>query len=170
MLRKTGAVLKWTITLKKRAPGQINTPPTPQDLKRKLLANKLSSSKGTTGTYQNTAGNKTKRNRIMENEDNSYLDDYLPLAAKLTMSHAAMQTTTRMNVTEPHGSNSGASIELWKEATSSGGQPIETTTILPSNYETATDYTLAREADIKMKQQRNCRGKFKGGGARRCRT
>ena len=75
VLRKSGAALKRTITPKKRVPGQINAPATSQDLKRKLLESKPSSSKGTTGTYQNTAGNKTKRSRIMENEKNSDLDE-----------------------------------------------------------------------------------------------
>ena len=60
-----------------------------------------------------------------------------------------------MNVTEPHGSNSGASFELRREATSGGLQPMETRTILPSNYETATDYTLAREAEIETNRRKN---------------
>ena len=58
VLRKSGAALERTITPKSASKNW------------KLLANKPSSSKGTTGTYQNTAGKKTKRSRIIENEEN----------------------------------------------------------------------------------------------------
>ena len=80
MLRKSGVALKRTRNPKK-APGQITAPPTPWDLKRKLLAYKPSSSKGTTGTYKDTAS-KAKRG-ITENVDTSESDedDYVPLAA-----------------------------------------------------------------------------------------
>ena len=93
----------------------------------------------------------------MENEENSESDeaDFVPLTAKRTVNQSETQTTTKTNVTEPHGSNSGASIELGRQVTSSGGQQMETTTILPSNYETATDYTRAREAEIETNRKKN---------------
>ena len=52
VLRKSGVALKKANVLKKRAPGQIAAPPTPWDLKRKLLtsSSQPSSSKGTRGT------------------------------------------------------------------------------------------------------------------------
>ena len=73
VLRKSGVALKRTRTPKKRAPEQITAPPTPWDLKRKLLANKPSSSKGTAATYKDTSG-KAKR-RITENADASESDE-----------------------------------------------------------------------------------------------
>ena len=81
VLRKSGVALKRTNTPKKRAPGQIAAPPTPWDLKRKLLANQQSSSKGTTGTYKSTVGKQRKR-QIRDNVEDSESDedDYLPLA------------------------------------------------------------------------------------------
>ena len=60
VLRKSGVALKRTTIQNKRAPGQIATPPTPWDLKRKLLANQPSSSKGTARTYQRTVGKRSK--------------------------------------------------------------------------------------------------------------
>ena len=131
-------------------------------------------SKYTTGTYQNTARNKMKRSGIMNNEDNSGSDedDYLPLVAKRTISQAATQTTTRMNVTEPHGSNSGASIELGREATSGGGTANR-------NDDNPTEqlrdgnglHPCSRGGDRnKPAKQKQCGGKLKGDGARRCST
>ena len=109
-LRKLGVALKSTNTPKKRSPGQIAAPPTPWDLKRKLLANRPSSPKGTTGTYQSTAG-KQKKCQIRDNVEDSESDedDYLPLA-------------TKIQATEPKGSNPGTNIEGERQGTSSGGQ------------------------------------------------
>ena len=74
VLTNLGVALKQTRTPKKRAPGQLTAPPTSRDLKRKLLAaNKPSSSKGTTGTYTDTAG-KAKR-QIRENAGTSVSDE-----------------------------------------------------------------------------------------------
>ena len=75
-----------------------------------------------------------KRSRIMENDDNSDSDkdDYLPLAAKHTISQAATQTTTRMNVTKPHGNNSGFEHRIgegsnikWGTANRKDGNPTK---------------------------------------------
>ena len=144
VLRKSGVALKRTNIAKKRAPGQIAAPPTPWDLKRKLLANQPCSSKGTTGTHQSTVG-KRKKPQIRDNVEDSESgeDDYLPLA------------TTRQAI-EPKEGNPGANFEGARQETSSGGQQqTETITIRPSDYETATEYTIAREAEIETNRRKN---------------
>ena len=75
VLRKSGVALKRTNTPKKRAPGQIAAPPTPWDLKRKLLANQPSSSQGTTDTYKSTVG-KQRKHQIRDNVEDSDEDDF----------------------------------------------------------------------------------------------
>ena len=73
-------------------------------------------------------------------------DDYLPLA------------TTRQAI-EPKEGNPGANFEGVRQETSSGGQqqtePTETITIRPSDYETATEYTIEREAEIEINRRKN---------------
>ena len=151
VLRKSGVALKRTTIQKKRAPGQIAAPPTPWDLKRKLLANQPSSSKGTTGTYQGTVG-KRSTFQIRNNAEDSESDeeDYLPLA------------TTRQAVETTVEGNLGADVEGERQETSSGGQdqvPTETIKIRPSDYETATEYTMARETEIEINRRKeNTRG------------
>ena len=82
VLRKSGVALKKANIPKKRAPGQIAAPPTPWDLKRKLLASssQQSSSKGIMGTSHRTMGNRS-RFQILETAEDSESDeeDYLPL-------------------------------------------------------------------------------------------
>ena len=82
VLKKSGVALKKAKIPKKRALGQIAAPPTPWDLKRKLLtrSSQPSSSKGTTGTYHRTMG-KRSRFQILETAEDSESDeeDYLPL-------------------------------------------------------------------------------------------
>ena len=149
VLRKLGVALKRTRTPKKRAPGQLTAPPTSWDLKLKFLAaNKPSSSLGTTGNYTDTAG-KAKR-RITENADTSGSDEYDDVSLAATLIVSQKETSKTTNMTEPHGSNG-----LGGQATSSGGQQMETTTILPSNYETVTEYTRAREAEIETNRRKN---------------
>ena len=62
VLRKSGVALKKAKIRKKRAPGQIAAPPTPRDLKRKLLASssQQNSSKPTMGTSHRTMGNRSR--------------------------------------------------------------------------------------------------------------
>ena len=143
VLRKSGVALKRTNTTKKRAPGQIAAQPTPWDLKRKLLANQPSCSKGTTGTYKSTVGKQRKR-QIRDNVEDSESDedDYLPLA-------------TKIQATEPKEGNPGTNIEWERQETPSGGQQTETITIRPSDYETATEYIIAREAEIDTNRRKN---------------
>ena len=146
VLRKSGVALKRTAIQNKRAPGQIAAPPTPWDLKRKLLANQRSSSKGTMGTYQLTVGKRSKF-QIRDNAEDSESDeeDYLPLA------------TTRQAVETTNEGNPGADVEGERQGTSSGEQdqvPTETITIRPSDYETATEYTMARETEIEINQRK----------------
>ena len=73
-------------------------------------------------------------------------DDYLPLA-------------TKRQATDPKEGNSGTDIEWERQETSSGGQqqtePTETITIRPSDYETATEYTIAREAEIETNRRKD---------------
>ena len=142
-LRKSGVALKRTNTPKKRALGQIAAPPIPWDLKRKLLANQPSSSIGTTGTYQSTVS-KQKKSQIRDNVEDSESDedDYLPLA-------------TKSSATEPKEGIPGTNIEGERQGTSSGGQQTETITIRPRSYETATEYTIAREAEIETNRRKN---------------
>ena len=60
-----------------------------------------------------------------------------------------------MHATELQGSNPGTNIERERQGTSSGGQQTETITIRPSTYKTATEYTLAREAEIETNRRKN---------------
>ena len=147
MLRKSGVALKRTTIQMRRAPGQTAAPPTPWDLKRKLLANQPSSSKGTAGALQRTVGKRSKlqiRDNVEDSESDE--DDYLPLA------------TTRQAIETTNEGNPGADVEEERQGTSSGGQdqvPTETITIRPSDYETATEYTIAREAEIETNRRKD---------------
>ena len=72
-------------------------------------------------------------------------DDYLQLAMKI-------------QVTEPKEGNPGTNIEGERRGTSSGGQQTEQTetiTVRPSTYETATEYTIALEAEIETNRRKN---------------
>ena len=129
VLRKSGVALKRTNTPKKRAPGQIAAPPTPWDLKRKLLANQPSSSQGTTDTYKSTVG-KQRKHQIRDNVEDSDEDDFYHWRRKY-------KRPKRRRVTR--GRTPGE-----RQETPSGGQQTETITIRPSAYETATEYTIAR--------------------------
>ena len=110
VLRKSGVALKKATIPKKRAPGQIAAPPTPWDLKRKLLArySKQGSSKSTMGTSHRTMGNRS-RFQILETAEDSESDeeDYLPLIT----TKPAVEPTTK-----------GADTERERQGTSSGGQ------------------------------------------------
>ena len=146
VLRKSGVALKRTAIHKKRAPCKLAAPPTPWDLTRKLLANQPSRSKGTTGTYQRAVGKRSKfqiRDNAEDSESNE--EDYLPLA------------TTRQAVETTNEGNPGADVEGERQGTSSGEQdqvPTETITIRPSDYETETEYTMARETKIEINRRK----------------
>ena len=57
--------------------------------------------------------------------------------------------TTKRQATEPKEGNPGTDIEGERQGAFIGGQQqTETKTIRPSDYETATEYTIAREAEI----------------------
>ena len=121
VLRKSGVALKKAKVLKKRAPRQIAAPPTPWDLKRKLLtsSNQQSSSKGTRGTFHGTVG-KTSRFQNLEIVEDSESDaeDHLPLI-----------TTKQVKPTSGRGN-----VGKEGQGTSSGGQDqvqTETITIRP---------------------------------------
>ena len=95
VLRKSGVALKKAKVLKKkRAPGQIAAPPTPWDLKRKLLtsSSQPSSSKGTRGTFHSTVGKKSRFQNLEIVEDSeSDAEDHLPLiATKRTLGTAGV--------------------------------------------------------------------------------
>ena len=141
VLRKSGVALKKAKVPKKRAPGQITAPTTPWDLKRKLLtsSNQPSSSKGTKGTSHCTMGKRSRFQNLEIAEDSeSDEEDHLPLI------------TTKQAVEPTIG---GADVGGDRQGTSSGGQDqvqSETVTIRPSNYETATENTLAREKRSKL--------------------
>ena len=147
VLRKSGVALRKAKVPKKRAPGQIATPPTPWDLKRKLLAsgNQPSSSKGTRGTFKSTAGKKSRfQNLELEEDSDSDAEDHLPI---ITSKQAP--TSGGMNVGEEG------------QGTSSGGQDQiqpEIITTRPSNYQTATDYTIAREREIAENKKKGDNG------------
>ena len=73
-------------------------------------------------------------------------DDYLPLA------------TTRQAIETTNEGNPGADVEGERQGTSSGGQdqvPTETITIRPSDYETATECTIAREAETETNRRKD---------------
>ena len=148
VLRKSGVALKKAKILKKRAPGQIAAPPTPWDLKRKLLmsSSQPSSSKGTRGTFHGTVGKKSRFQNLEIVEDSeSDAEDHLPLI------------TTKQAKPTSGGTNIGEE----GQGTSSGGQDqvqTETITIRPSNYETATDYTIAREQEIEANRRKENTG------------
>ena len=145
VLRKSGVALKRSKFPKKRAPGQIAAPPTPWDLKRKLLASSSqpSSSKGTKGTSHCTMGNRSRFQNLETAEDSeSDEEDHFPLIS------------TKQAVEPTFG---GADVGGERQGTSSGGQDrvqTETITIRPSNYDTATEYTLAREKKIETNRRK----------------
>ena len=79
-------------------------------------------------------------------DSESVEDDYLPLA-----------TTRQVKETTNEG-NPGADVEGKRQGTSSGRQhqgPTETITIQPSDYETATEYTVTREAEIETNRRKD---------------
>ena len=147
VLRKSGVALRKAKFPKKRVPGQITAPPTPWDLKRKLLTssnqpgsstrNQPGNSKGTKKIFHSIMG-KGARFQNLESAENSdsESEDHLPLS---TTKQVAKQTSGRVN-----GGEDG-------QGTSSGGrdqvQP-EVITVRPSNEETAKEHTLARETEI----------------------
>ena len=139
VLRKSGVALKKAKLPKKRAPRQIVAPPTPWDLKWKLLtsSNQPGSLKGTTGTFHSTMGQRSRFQNLEIAEDSeSDAEDYLRLS------------TTKQDVKPTSGE---AKVGEDGQGTSSGGQDqvqSKTITTRPSNYETATEYTLAREKEI----------------------
>ena len=145
MLRKSGVLLKKAKIPKKRAPGQIAASPTPRDLKRKLLASssQQNSSKGITGTSHRILGNRSRLQILATAEDSeSEEKNYLPL----------ISTKPAVNRTAK-----GADAERERQGTSSGGQNQEQSeiiTIRPSNYETATEYTMAREKEIEANRRK----------------
>ena len=148
VLRKSGVALKKAKVLKKRAPGQIAAPPTPWDLKRKLLtsSSQPSSSKGTRGTFHSTLGKKSRFQNLEIVEDSELdAEDHLPLI------------TTK----QAKSTSGGANVGEEGQGTSSGGEDqvqTETITIRPSNYETATDYTMAREQEIEANRRKEDTG------------
>ena len=141
VLRKSGVALKKANVMNKVVPGQIAAPQAPWDLKRKLLtsSSKPSSSKGTMGKksrFQNL--------EIMQDSE-SDAEDHLPLI-----------TTKQAKPT-----SGGTNVSEEGQGTSNGGQDqvqTETITIRPSNYETATDYTIAREQEIEANRRREDTG------------
>ena len=91
---------------------------------------------------------KRSRFQILETAEYSESDeeDYLPLAT----TRQAAETTT-----------GGADVEGERQETSSGGQDqvqFETITTRPSNYETATEYTMAREKEIEANRRKEYTG------------
>ena len=144
VLRKSGVALKKAKILKKRAPGQIAAPPTPWDLERKLLtsSSQPSSSKGTRGTFHSTVGKKSRFQNLEIVEDSELdAEDHSPLI--------------KMKQAKP--TSGGTNVGEEGQGTSSGGQDqvqTETITIRPSNYETATDYTIAREQEIEANHRK----------------
>ena len=148
VLRKSGVALKKAEVPKKPVPGQIATPPTPGDLKRKLLTRvyQPSSSKGTRGAFHSTMGKKSRFQNLEFTEDSdSDAEDHLPLIT----SKQAKQTS------------GGTNVEEEGQGTSGGGQDQIQPEIIktrPSNYETATDYTIAREQEFAMNQRKGDTG------------
>ena len=71
VLRKSGVALKRIITPKKRAPGAFRAPPTPQEIRRKMMTNKSSSSKGSQSNSKGTTGTQTETGRNTEGDDYS---------------------------------------------------------------------------------------------------
>ena len=145
VLRKSVVALKKAKIAKKLAPGQIAAPPTPRDLKRKLLASssQQSSSKRTMGTSHRTMGNRSRLQILKTSEDSeSEEEDYLPLIS----TKPAVDPTTK-----------GADAERERQGSSSGGQDQEQPEIIkirPGNYETATRYTMAREQEIEANRRK----------------
>ena len=143
VLRKSGVALRKAKFPKKRVPGQITAPPTPWDLKRKLLTSSnqpgssTGNSKGTKKIFHSIMGKRARFQNLESAEDSdSEPEDHLPLS---TTKQVAKQTSGRVN-----GGEDG-------QGTSSGGrdqvQP-EVITVRPSNEETAKEHTLARETEI----------------------
>ena len=148
VLRKSGVALKKAKVLKKRVPGQIAAPPTPWDLKIKLLtsSSQPSSSKGTRGTFHSTLGKKSRFQNLEIVEDSeSEAEDHLPL----------------IKTKQAKPTSGGTNVGEEGQGTSCGGQDqvqTETITIRPSNYETATDYTIAREQEIEANRSQEDTG------------
>ena len=115
VLRKSGVALKKAKVPKKRAPGQTAAPPTPWDLKRKLLTrgNQPSSSKGTRGTFHSTMGKKSRiQNLEIAEDSDSDAKDHLPLIT----SKQAKPTSGGTNVGEEgQGTSSGGQDQIQPE-------------------------------------------------------
>ena len=93
--------LKKGTTPKKRAPGAIRAPPTPQEVGCKIMSNKPSSSKG---TQSGCKGTQAKRGQNTEDDNFSGSDenDELSLAAKRMFG----QSTTAKEAIPPEDARS----------------------------------------------------------------
>ena len=98
VLRKSGVALRKAKHPKKRAPGQITAPPTPWDLKRKLLtsSNQPGSSKGTKGTLHSTIGKGSRFQNLEFAEDSdSESEDHLPLSTTIQVGEQTVEKMVR---------------------------------------------------------------------------
>ena len=111
-----------------------------------MSSSQPSSSKGTRGTFHSIVGKKSRFQNLEIVEDSeSDAVNYLPLIT--------------MKQVKP--TSGGANVGEEGQGTSSGGQDqkqTETITIRPSNYETATDYTMAREQEIEANRRKEDTG------------
>ena len=100
-------------------------------------------------------GNRSRFQILETAEDlESEEEDYLPLIS----TKPAFDPTAKW-----------ADAERERQGTSSGGQDqaqSKTITIRPSNHETATEYTMAREQEIEANRRKEPKEIYHGGGAR----
>ena len=88
VLINSGVAFRKITTPKKRAPGAVRAPPTPHEVKRKMMTTQPSSSRG---TQSSSKGTLSKRRRNTEGDDysDSDEDDDLSLTAKRMLVRAA---------------------------------------------------------------------------------
>ena len=114
------------------------------------MTNQPSSSRG---TQPSSKGTQAKRSQNTEGDDypDSDEDDDTPLAAKRMLGRAApaLKASSSPEDVRP---TTGLQAELGEQATTSAKRPMGTT-IRPSDYETTTAYTFARETEIEKNRQ-----------------
>ena len=105
VLRKSGVALRKAKLPKKRAPGQITAPPTPWDLKRKLLtsSNQPGSSKSTKGTLHSTMGKGSRfQNLEFAEVSDSESEDHLPLSTTIQVGNRQVGEQTVEKTVREH--------------------------------------------------------------------
>ena len=130
---------------KRRALGAIKAHPTTEEVKRKIMAERPSFQKAEKNTSSTQKGGRADHG---DYSDSKY-EDYLLIATKrkLVREAASVLETSlpeiRGTLAHPEAETNRSTIETEGRATFSSKTASETE-IRPSNYDTATEYTIAQ--------------------------